>query len=159
MALAVLAAMPPEFGAPGLIAVPCIVAHISQIFVDAFIATRWSNLPLRLQGAEPGASSSRLADHAEAGGVHDVVEMARPLAEQQPRASHGDDGADDRQGDAAGENGRSEHAIASESLAAAHAEPEPPIGRPANAKQRQVLLLDVAKTERSDDVTLGSDSA
>jgi len=72
MAMAVLAAMPPELGEPGLIAIPCIVAHLAQIFVDAFIATRWASIPLH-NDADAGArnQSTRLHDSVEMGRSHD----------------------------------------------------------------------------------------
>ena len=46
VAMTVLAFLPDEAVPPetkGLIAIPCITFHLSQIFLDAFIATRWGN--------------------------------------------------------------------------------------------------------------------
>jgi sodium/bile acid cotransporter 7 len=42
MALTVLAFFPAALGEPGLIAIPCIVTHLIQIFVDAVIVARWA---------------------------------------------------------------------------------------------------------------------
>jgi len=42
MALTVLAFFPPALGEPGLIAVPCIVTHLTQIFLDALIVAKWA---------------------------------------------------------------------------------------------------------------------
>ena len=48
VALTVLALIPDESVAPvggkALLAIPCITSHLGQIFVDAFIATRWGRL-------------------------------------------------------------------------------------------------------------------
>ncbi len=47
VALTVLALIPDEAvgpGVKGLLAIPCITSHLGQIFVDAFIATRWGRL-------------------------------------------------------------------------------------------------------------------
>lgn len=43
MAMTVLAFFPPSLGTPGLIALPCIVSHLIQIFVDAFIMAKWAD--------------------------------------------------------------------------------------------------------------------
>lgn len=32
-----------DLGEEGLMTIPCIVAHMSQLFVDAYIASRWAN--------------------------------------------------------------------------------------------------------------------
>lgn len=69
MAMAVLAALPPELGEPGLIAIPCIVSHLSQIFVDAFIATRWASIPLREPAAAAAAAAHDVLQLRGAGGV------------------------------------------------------------------------------------------
>jgi sodium/bile acid cotransporter 7 len=42
MAMTVLAFFPASLGEPGLIAIPCIVSHLTQIFMDAFIAAKWA---------------------------------------------------------------------------------------------------------------------
>jgi len=46
VAMTVLAFLPETVVSPelkGLIAIPCITFHLGQIFMDAFIATRWGN--------------------------------------------------------------------------------------------------------------------
>jgi len=44
VAMSVLAYLPEkDVGAAGLVAIPCIVGHISQLFIDAFIAAKWVN--------------------------------------------------------------------------------------------------------------------
>ncbi|EOD22741.1 hypothetical protein EMIHUDRAFT_195074 [Emiliania huxleyi CCMP1516] len=40
MAMTVLSFFPPSLGEPGLIALPCIVSHLLQIFADAFLVAR-----------------------------------------------------------------------------------------------------------------------
>lgn len=42
MAMTVLAFFPTTLGEPGLIAIPCIVTHLTQIFMDAFIVAKWA---------------------------------------------------------------------------------------------------------------------
>jgi predicted Na+-dependent transporter len=41
--MTVLAFLPVPDEAKGLIAIPCITFHLGQIFVDAFLATRWGH--------------------------------------------------------------------------------------------------------------------
>eukprot|EP00304_Pavlova_gyrans_P011932 CAMPEP_0206043336 /NCGR_PEP_ID=MMETSP1466-20131121/8591_1 /ASSEMBLY_ACC=CAM_ASM_001126 /TAXON_ID=44452 /ORGANISM="Pavlova gyrans, Strain CCMP608" /LENGTH=408 /DNA_ID=CAMNT_0053418135 /DNA_START=1 /DNA_END=1227 /DNA_ORIENTATION=+ len=75
MAMAVLAALPDSIGAHGLIAVPAIISHLVQIFVDAWIATRWgqrepglSKEPspaVRLADDEPGTLDAASEGHVE----------------------------------------------------------------------------------------------
>jgi sodium/bile acid cotransporter 7 len=43
VAMTVLAFLPVPDEAKGLIAIPCITFHLGQIFVDAFLATRWGH--------------------------------------------------------------------------------------------------------------------
>jgi sodium/bile acid cotransporter 7 len=42
MAMTVLAFFPPSLGEQGLIAIPCIVTHLTQIFMDAFLVAKWA---------------------------------------------------------------------------------------------------------------------
>lgn len=42
VSMAVLAFLPPELGAKGLIAVPCILGHLSQLLMDAVVASKWA---------------------------------------------------------------------------------------------------------------------
>jgi sodium/bile acid cotransporter 7 len=42
VAMAVLTFLPHSIGDKGLIAVPCIVCHLSQVLLDAFVATHWA---------------------------------------------------------------------------------------------------------------------
>ena len=44
MAMTVLTFLPPSFGEPGLIAIPCILSHLTQIFVDAAICSKWAQV-------------------------------------------------------------------------------------------------------------------
>lgn len=32
-----------DVGAEGLMTIPCIIGHMSQLFIDAYIASRWAN--------------------------------------------------------------------------------------------------------------------
>ena len=43
VAMTVLAFLPVPAEIKGLIAIPCITSHLSQIFLDAFLATRWAH--------------------------------------------------------------------------------------------------------------------
>ncbi len=43
VAMTVLAFLPVPAEAKGLIAIPCITSHLTQIFFDAFLATRWGH--------------------------------------------------------------------------------------------------------------------
>lgn len=43
VAMTVLAFLPVPSETKGLIAIPCITSHLTQIFLDAFIATRWGH--------------------------------------------------------------------------------------------------------------------
>ena len=40
MAMTVLSLFPPELGEGGLIAIPCILSHLTQLFADAFLLLR-----------------------------------------------------------------------------------------------------------------------
>ena len=55
MAMTVLTFLPPSFGEPGLIAIPCILSHLTQIFVDAAICSKWAQVtdkPAAASGSE-----------------------------------------------------------------------------------------------------------
>ena len=54
MAMTVLAFFPSSLGEAGLIAIPCILSHLCQIFADAFLAAAWA----RVSEAEPGSGHS-----------------------------------------------------------------------------------------------------
>ena len=44
-----------RWGGHGLIAIPCIVGHISQLFIDAWIASRWAaQPPEEVKGVDDG---------------------------------------------------------------------------------------------------------
>jgi sodium/bile acid cotransporter 7 len=43
VAMTVLAFLPVPAETKGLIAIPCVTSHLSQIFLDAFLATRWGH--------------------------------------------------------------------------------------------------------------------
>lgn len=60
MAMAILAALPPSVGSAGLVAIPPIVCHLTQIFVDAWLAARWAlRDPLALPIAAPAEGPRR----------------------------------------------------------------------------------------------------
>lgn len=42
MAMTILSYFPASLGEPGLIAIPCILSHLTQIFVDAVVASKWA---------------------------------------------------------------------------------------------------------------------
>ena len=43
VAMTVLAFLPVPPETKGLIAIPCVTSHLTQIFLDAFLATRWGH--------------------------------------------------------------------------------------------------------------------
>ena len=49
-------------GEEGLMTIPCIVGHMSQLFIDAYIASRWANdeddTAVAVAGAGPGATKA-----------------------------------------------------------------------------------------------------
>jgi solute carrier family 10 (sodium/bile acid cotransporter), member 7 len=58
IALAVIAFLPESiFGLHGLLTIPCIIGHLSQLFIDAFIASR-------MAAAEEDRQEKRKADAA-----------------------------------------------------------------------------------------------
>jgi sodium/bile acid cotransporter 7 len=44
VSMAVLAYLPEELGEKGTIAVPCILGHLSQLLIDSYVATKWSEI-------------------------------------------------------------------------------------------------------------------
>jgi sodium/bile acid cotransporter 7 len=42
VSMAVLGYLPDELGEKGTIAVPCILGHLSQLLIDSYVATKWS---------------------------------------------------------------------------------------------------------------------
>jgi sodium/bile acid cotransporter 7 len=44
VSMAVLASLPEELGEKGTIAVPCILGHLSQLLIDSYVATKWSEI-------------------------------------------------------------------------------------------------------------------
>ena len=67
-------------GEEGLMTIPCIVAHMSQLFMDAYIASRWANEPSG-GPAEPGGQGGAvvgdtLTPSRKLGGQGDAVDGA-----------------------------------------------------------------------------------
>jgi hypothetical protein len=63
----------------GLIAIPCIVGHVSQLFIDAAIAARWAARPpdAAAEGAGRGSGAGKTSEPgsiAAAGGELVAVE-------------------------------------------------------------------------------------
>jgi len=59
MAMTIVSFLPPEVGEQGLISIPCILSHLVQVFVDAFICARWANYTDTEQEAlSPGDNSN-----------------------------------------------------------------------------------------------------
>ena len=54
MAMTVLSFFPDSLGEPGLIAIPCIVSHLVQLFVDAFLAAKWAKVTSETEAARIG---------------------------------------------------------------------------------------------------------
>ncbi len=77
MAMTVLSFFPESLGEPGLIAIPCIVSHLVQLFVDAFLAAKWAKVTTdvrpvgrsALSRRARGEDSLQLARHDSAGGA------------------------------------------------------------------------------------------
>ena len=42
VAITVLSFLPPSLGNPGLVTIPCIIGHLSQLFIDAFLVSSGS---------------------------------------------------------------------------------------------------------------------
>jgi hypothetical protein len=42
VALTVVAFLPESAGEEGLLVIPCVVAHIAQLFIDSYIASYWA---------------------------------------------------------------------------------------------------------------------
>lgn len=78
-----------KWGGHGLIAIPCIVGHVSQLFIDAAIASRWAaNPPAAAEEEEEAtamaASSSSSSVDARAGGEGKGVEMSTSARAGEP---------------------------------------------------------------------------
>jgi sodium/bile acid cotransporter 7 len=43
VALTVVAFLPESAGEEGLLVIPCVVAHIAQLFIDSYIASYWAS--------------------------------------------------------------------------------------------------------------------
>merc|ERR1719181_2733796 len=54
VSMAVLSTFPAELGEPGIIAIPCILNHLCQIIVDAYVAAQWADVAEKL--VEPEGS-------------------------------------------------------------------------------------------------------
>ena len=59
MAMTVLSFFPESLGEPGLIAIPCIVSHLVQLFVDAFLAAKWAKVTTDVRPVGRSALSRR----------------------------------------------------------------------------------------------------
>lgn len=71
VAMAVLAFLPADLGEKGLIAVPCILGHLSQLLIDAVVAAKWAALtpdPAEAAEAKPEAKAEDLEAAKEADG-------------------------------------------------------------------------------------------
>ena len=62
-------------GGHGLIAIPCIVGHVSQLFIDAFIAGKWA-------AASAKALDAAAAAEASAGALS-VAELGKSQASEE----------------------------------------------------------------------------
>lgn len=62
IALSVISFLPAEkFGAQGLLSIPCIVGHLSQLFMDAFITSKWAAAEEERQAVEASKQEAQLA--------------------------------------------------------------------------------------------------
>lgn len=50
-----------KWGGHGLIAIPCVVGHVSQLFIDAAIASRWAANPPAATEVEEAATTTAAA--------------------------------------------------------------------------------------------------
>ena len=77
MAMTVLTFLPPSFGEPGLIAIPCILSHLTQIFVDAAICSKWAQVTDKPAAASGGSECPKWA-RSEGGGAGSLRRRPRP---------------------------------------------------------------------------------
>lgn len=77
MAMTLLSFFPETLGEPGLIAIPCILSHLVQLFVDAFLAARWAKVTVDTallndpRGANSTGGGSTRAESGLAAAVDD----------------------------------------------------------------------------------------
>jgi solute carrier family 10 (sodium/bile acid cotransporter), member 7 len=69
IAIAVISFLPAKkWGRSGLLTIPCIIGHVSQLFIDAAIANRWANEEERRAKQQELEASSGESDLQEAVG-------------------------------------------------------------------------------------------
>ena len=73
--MTVLSFFPESLGESGLIAIPCIISHLTQIFADAFLAAKWA-----LVTEQPKEDTATAA-------AEGVVLAAQPPAATEPPAN------------------------------------------------------------------------
>ena len=67
VSVTIISYFPASLGAKGLLVVPCIVGHVSQLFMDAFIASRMASRDeLRSKAAEGAGGANGKVRHARA---------------------------------------------------------------------------------------------
>ena len=59
-AATIISYFPPSLSAQGLLVVPCIVGHVSQLLIDAFIASRMASREEARLAAESGGASGKV---------------------------------------------------------------------------------------------------
>ena len=72
MAMTILSFFPEALGEAGLIAIPCILSHLTQIFADAFLAAKWAHVTEKRE---------------EDDGFDNAISITRAAEEQDPSAA------------------------------------------------------------------------
>ena len=88
MAMTVLSFLPASLGAPGLIAIPCILSHLIQLFVDAFLAARWARAASAAIDEDGKRAGVECRSIAKADSAASTTDMA-PAAQRQDGALAG----------------------------------------------------------------------
>jgi len=80
VSMAVLGYLPDELGEKGTIAVPCILGHLSQLLIDSYVATKWSEdvevKPSKNKEVDPEAAVSEASTSAPQPGAGNAEEPA-----------------------------------------------------------------------------------
>ena len=92
--MTVLSFFPESLGEGGLIAIPCIISHLTQLFADAFIAAKWAQFTEEPKAADAASADGVCLTTAEAAApsdtlTHSASSGARGGEEAAPLAANG----------------------------------------------------------------------
>jgi solute carrier family 10 (sodium/bile acid cotransporter), member 7 len=88
ISIAIISFLPAkEFGSKGLLTIPCIIAHVSQLFIDAAIAARMATSYEKRLAAEKSAGGAEVGGDIESG----FVEKGRAVEAADGCAAANDD--------------------------------------------------------------------